>query len=90
MNLLKDKGFEEFSFEQLNKYMINMGVPQFDYDSMKFAHDNDPRIENIVKDFTQDTITLKTSEVDDLEKPKARRKDTVKNMAKKAVDLKDL
>lgn len=71
--------------------MINVGAPQFDYESLKNLHDNDERIKEIVKDFTDQTVTLKTSEVDDLEvKKKRRSKDTVKQMAKKAVDLKDL
>ena len=81
----------ELSFEQVNRYMQNMGVPQFSYDSLKAAHDHDPRINEIIVDFTEDYIKLKTSEVDDLEPKKKRRsKDKVKQMAKKAVDLKDL
>jgi archaellum component FlaC len=90
LNLLKDKGVVEFSFDQLNQYMINVGAPQFDYESLKNLHDNDTRIANIVKDFTDQSITLKTSEVDDLKTNVKKRKNTVKNMAKKAVDLKDL
>lgn len=90
MNLLKDRGVVEFSFDQLNQYMMNVGAPQFDYESLKNLHDNDTRIANIVKDFTDQSVTLKTSEVDDLKTNVKKRKNTVKNMAKKAVDLKDL
>jgi hypothetical protein len=90
LNLLKDKGVVEFSFDQLNQYMINVGAPQFDYESLKNLHDTDNRIKNIIKDFTDQSITLKTSEVDDLAPNVKKRKNTVKNMAKKAVDLKDL
>jgi hypothetical protein len=44
-----------------------------------------------VTNFDQDTISLKTSEADDIKiKKKHRSKDKVGQMAKKAVDLKDL
>ena len=68
--------------------MLNMGNPQFSYDSLKAAHDHDNRIKDLIKDFTQDTVELKTSEVDDLD-PKAQKtsRSTVKQMAKKATDL---
>lgn len=75
--------------EQLNEYMQNMGMTQFTYDTLKAAYDSDPRVNEIIKDFTQGQIVLKTSEVDDLD-AKPRDKDTVSKMAKKAVDLKDL
>jgi|TARA_R110000796_G_scaffold47966_3_gene114943 hypothetical protein len=79
----------EFSFEQLNKFMLNLGNPQFNYDSFKAAHDHDNRVKQLIKDFTQDTVELKTSEVDDL-KPKTRSsRNTVKSMAKKATNLGD-
>lgn len=77
----------EFSFDQLNKFMLNMGNPQFSYDSLKAAHDHDNRIKELIKDFTQDTVELKTSEVDDLKPTKKNPKTTVKQMAKKATDL---
>ncbi len=70
--------------------MMNVGAPQFDYESLKNLHDNDSRIKTIIKDFTDQSITLKTSEVDDIQTKATKRKNTVKNMAKKAVDLKDL
>lgn len=79
----------EFSFEQLNKIMQNIGNPQFSYDSLKAAHDHDNRIKELIKDFTQDSVTLKTSEVDDLEPKKKTPKTTVKQMAKKATNLGD-
>lgn len=70
---------------------MNMGNQQFSYDTLKAAHDSDPRVAEIIKDFTQDRVELKTSEVDDLNtKPKRRNKNKVSQMAKKAVDLKDL
>lgn len=69
--------------------MLNLGNPQFNYDSFKAAHDHDNRVKQLIKDFTQDTVELKTSEVDDL-KPKTRSsRNTVKSMAKKATNLGD-
>ena len=80
----------EFSIEQLDKIMQNMGNQQFDYESFKAAYDSDPRIQEIVKDFNQDMISLKTREMDDIKTTKNKGKNTVKTMAKRAVDLKDL
>lgn len=70
--------------------MRNMGNQQFDYETFKAAYDSDNKIKSIVKDFDKETITLKTSEVDDLKTTKHKKKNTVSNMAKKAVDLKGL
>ena len=71
--------------------MANVGAVQFSYDTLKAAYDSDPKISEIIADFTQETVTLKTSEVDDLKtKKKSRNKNKVSQMAKKAVDLKDL
>tara|TARA_B110000503_G_C7125504_1_gene404397 strand:- start:1249 stop:1497 length:249 start_codon:yes stop_codon:yes gene_type:complete len=80
----------EFSIEQLNKIMQNIGVQQFTYDTLKAAYDTDTKVADMIKDFTHDAVTLKTSEVDDLEPKKQKRKNTVASMAKKAVDLKGI
>ena len=88
---MKNKGRTSFSIEELNRWMENMNAPQFSYDTLKAAHDTDPRIAELIKDFTQDTVELKTSEVDDVETDKRPKKsNTVSAMAKKAVDLNDL
>lgn len=71
--------------------MQNIGSGQFSYDVLKAAYDSDPRVAEIIKDFSPELVKLKTSELDDLDtgkKPKGKNK--VKAMAKKAVDLKDL
>jgi hypothetical protein len=70
--------------------MRNIGNQQFDYETFKVAYDSDNKIKSIVKDFDKETITLKTSEVDNLKTTKHKKKNTVSNMAKKAVDLKGL
>jgi hypothetical protein len=91
LNLLLDKGFTQFSIAQLDRYMKNVGNPQFSYDVFKAAYDQDTRIQNLVKDFDRETIELKTSELDDVKiSSKEKNRDTVSKMAKRAVDLKDL
>jgi hypothetical protein len=67
--------------------MQNTGSQQFNYDSFKAAYDSDPKIKAIIKDFDQNTITLKTSEMDDLTTSKPKSKNKVSQMAKRAVDL---
>jgi hypothetical protein len=67
--------------------MQNTGSQQFNYDSFKAAYDSDPKIKAIIKDFDQNTITLKTSEMDDLTTSDPKSKNKVSQMAKRAVDL---
>jgi hypothetical protein len=57
-NLKKEPS--EFSFDELNVLMKNTGREQFDYRSFKAAYDSDARIKTMVKNFNQDSITLKT------------------------------
>lgn len=92
MNLLKDKGITRFRISQLDTMMKNMGNPQFSYDVLIAAKEQDPKIDSLIKDIDRstDTVELKTREIDDLEKAKPSAKNKVSNMAKKAVDLKDL
>lgn len=71
--------------------MQNQGKGQFNYDVFKAAFDSDPKLQALVADFDQNTITLKTSEMDDVASTKpAPSGDSVKTMAKRAVDLSDL
>ena len=70
--------------------MQNTGRNQFSYDVFKAAYDSDPRIQKIVKNFDQEKIELKTSEVADVEDlpgNPGRPSDTVAKMAKNATDL---
>ena len=70
--------------------MQNTGRNQFSYDVFKAAYDSDPKIQKIVKNFDQEKIELKTSEVDDVQdlpgNPGAPG-DAVAKMAKNATDL---
>ena len=85
--MLKDKGMVEFSFEQLDKIMQNMGQGQFSYDVLKAAYDSDPRVAEIVSDFNKEMISLKDSEMDDLKKSRQQGKDDVSTMAKRATKV---
>ena len=87
---LKDKGMLDVSIDNLDKIMTNMGSVQFNYDVLKSAYDQDPKIKELIKDFDQDKIRLKSSEIDDLPNGKKKDPQAVSKMAKRAVDLKDL
>jgi hypothetical protein len=76
--------------KKLDRYLQNQGRGQFNYEVFKAAYDADPRLQALVTNFDQDKIEFKTSEVDDLPNTQGSSKDTVSNMAKRAVDLKDL
>lgn len=87
LSLLKNKGKTQFSIQALDRYMQNAGKQQFTYDSFKAVYDSDPKIKAIVKDFDQETITLKTSEMDDINPSRSGSTNKVSQMAKRAVDL---
>lgn len=67
--------------------MQNIGNQQFTYDSFKAAYDSDPKVKEIVKDFDQQRVTLKTSEIDDVNPSRTKSKNKVSQMAKRAVDI---
>ena len=70
--------------------MQNTGRNQFYYDVFKQAYDSATRIQTIVKNFDQEKIELKTSEVDDVQDlpgNPGRPGDAVSKMAKNATDL---
>lgn len=67
--------------------MQNIGNQQFTYDSFKAAYDSDPKVKEIVKDFDQQRVTLKTSEIDDINPSRTKSKNKVSQMAKRAVDI---
>lgn len=67
--------------------MQNVGGPQFSYDVFKAAYDSDDKIRGLIKDFNQDSITLKTRELDDVSGATASKKDVVGQMAKRATKI---
>jgi gas vesicle protein len=80
----------EFSIEQLDSYMQNIGEKQFSYDTFKAAYDTDPRIQELVTDFNDETISLKDSEMDDIKRKRKKSTDDVSKMAKRATKVGDI
>jgi len=88
--LLKDRGMVEFSIEQLDQYMQNIGEKSFTYDTFKAAYDTDPRIQELVTDFNKEMISLKDSEMDDIKRKRKKADNDVEKMAKRATKVGDI
>jgi len=74
----------------LNKIMQNMGGEAFSYQSFKTAYDTDPRVKEMVKNFSEAGIDLKTKEdADNAATTSADGGNTVSQMAKSATNLGD-
>ena len=80
----------EFSIEQLDRFMQNIGSQQFTYDVFKAAYDSDPRIQELVTNFNKQMISLKDSEMDDIKRNRKKSKDDVSKMAKRATKVGDI
>ena len=76
----------------LNKLMSNVGTPQFDFGTFKAAYDTDARVKSMVKNFDKIGIEVKTQAELEGEPSSTAPEggDKVGQMAKNAVDLKDL
>jgi hypothetical protein len=72
----------------LNKIMQNMGGEAFAYGTFKNAYDSDPRVKEMVKNFSEAGIDLKTKEDAD-QTPQGGEEggDTVAQMAQSATDV---
>lgn len=70
--------------------MQNVGDQEFSFELLKSAFDFDPRIQKIVKDFDQNSITLK-SDSDNMSFAPSQQagdgSDTVKQMAQRATKI---
>ena len=79
----------EISFDALDQIMKNTGYPTFNYDLFKTIYDNGDTLKNVVDDFDQEKIVLKTEK--QAEKDPAMdfdqqgSTDVVKKMAKSAL-----
>lgn len=51
-----------FTWDELNKYMTNIGQVEFDYDTFKQAYDTDPALKAIVHRFDQNGVELKSKQ----------------------------
>jgi hypothetical protein len=91
-NLLRQQkaaGLVALSMKKLDKYMQNQGRGQFTFDVFKAAYDSDPRLQELVKNFDEQKIEFKTSEMDDIpQNAKQPSNDqTVSQMAKRATKI---
>ena len=79
----------EISFGALSQIMKNTGHPAFSYDLFKNLYDSGDTLKNIVKDFDNEKITLKTekdAETDpEMDFDNQGSTDKVKQMAKSAM-----
>jgi hypothetical protein len=85
--LLKNKGNFNLTFDQLNRFMSNMGDEPFTYDMLQQAYNSDPKIQNIISDFDQKTIKIKSGIETDLDTNPAQGGTSVSTMAKRATNL---
>jgi len=79
----------EISFDAVKNIMTNTGYPVFNYDVFKKIYDQDEDLQNVVSDFDQDKIVIKTdkeAENDpDMDFDNQGSTDKVKQMAKSAM-----
>jgi len=72
----------------LNKVMENMGGEAFAYETFKSAYDSDPRVKEMVKNFSEAGIELKTKQDAEPAAPQGDTgTDTVAQMAQNATNL---
>ena len=89
MQLLKhldERGVKKVSYKQLDKLMSNMDAQEYSYETFDAAYNADPVIANIVDNYNgEEIIFQKEKRVN-----KKSKGSDVKQMAKRATDLKDL
>ena len=80
----------EISFDAVKNLMANTGYPAFNYDVFKRLYDQDKTLKNIVADFNQEKIVIKTDkEAEDdpeMDFDNQGSTDKVKQMAKAAMN----
>ena len=85
----KDKS-SEISFDAVENIMTNIGYPSFNYDIFKQMYDQGDALKNIVADFDEEKIVIKTehdAEADpQMNYDDQGSTDVVQNMAKAAMN----
>ena len=80
----------EISFDAVDNIMTNIGYPSFNYDIFKQMYDQGEALKNIVADFDEETIKIKTekdAETDpEMDFDNQGSTDKVKQMAKSAMN----
>ena len=79
----------EISFDAVKSIMANTGYPAFSYDLFKQMYDNGNILQNVVADFDQEKIVIKTDKESEanpeMDFDNQGSTDTVKQMAKSAM-----
>ena len=85
----KDKS-SEISFDAVENIMTNIGYPSFNYDIFKQMYDQGEALKNVVSDFDEEKIVIKTeqdTEADpEMDFDNQGSTDKVKQMAKSAMN----
>ena len=80
----------QISFDALDQIMKNTGYPTFNYDLFKTIYDNGDTLKNVVDDFDQEKVVVKTAkqaEKDpEMDFDNQGSTDVVKKMAKSAMN----
>lgn len=80
----------EISFDALEQIMKNTGYPMFNFALFKKMYDGSELLKSVVSDFDEDKIVLNTKKQAEkdpaMDKDDLGSTDTVKNMAKRALD----
>lgn len=90
----EDKGLTpKMDTESLITLVHNAGDVTFDYAALVDAYENDPAVKELIQDFNEDEVIIKTADTEgeelsssSEESTKADPQSTVKGMAKKALD----
>lgn len=73
-----------YSWEDINKFMTNMNIPQFDYSTFKQSYDSWPDdVKKIIQNFDENGVELK-SKKSAPEKSQDQTGNSVSQMAKRA------
>lgn len=65
-DIAKEKDLKgKMKWDNLNKYLVNANQEEIDFDIFQTLYDNDPSLQELVKDFNKDYIILKVNDDDD-------------------------
>lgn len=88
---LNKSGQKQVKFTDIKNFMKGYGDPQFNHEVFKNLYDENPKIQNIVKDFDNQSITFASGSVDKIQKqnkPGRKSKESeVSKMAKRATKI---
>lgn len=76
----------KFTWDELNRFMNNIGEEEFDYETFKLTYDANPSLKTLIARFDQNGVELKTKkqDVDTAPSDAQQGSDQVNQMAKRA------